>query len=60
MLFKLPEEELLCLPFSVGLSVCLWKKSQNGGLVIICQGVRLSYNVHKKKEEEEEEEDEKV
>ena len=33
---------------SVGLSVCLWKKSQNGGLVIVCQGVRLSYNVHQK------------
>ena len=29
-------------------SVCLWKKSQNGGLVIMCQGERLSYNVHQK------------
>ena len=32
----------------VGRSVCLWKKSQNGGFVIMCQGVRLSYNVHQK------------
>ena len=32
----------------VGQSVCLWKKSQNGGLVIMYQGARQSYNVHRK------------
>ena len=32
---------------SDGLSVCLWKKSQNRGLVITYEGTRLSYNVHR-------------
>ena len=32
---------------SVGRSVCLWKKSQNRGLVIRYQGARLLYNVHR-------------